>query len=79
MLEALGFAPPGKAVELSRSGALQIGGVLPTNTGGGLVGFGHPVGVHPSLFSLFFLFSFFCLFSCSACFFYRLFWLVLVF
>ena len=44
MLEALGFAAKGEAVELSRSGATAIGGSLPVNTGGGLVGFGHPVG-----------------------------------
>ena len=44
MLEALGFAAPGKASELTLSGATAIEGKLPVNTGGGLVGFGHPVG-----------------------------------
>ena len=41
MMEALGF---GDGVALVRSGALERGGKLPCNTGGGLVGFGHPVG-----------------------------------
>jgi acetyl-CoA acyltransferase len=44
MVEALGFAQPGKASELTRSGATQIEGTLPVNTGGGLLSFGHPVG-----------------------------------
>jgi acetyl-CoA acyltransferase len=29
---------------LLQSGATQIGGTIPVNTGGGLVAFGHPVG-----------------------------------
>ena len=44
MYEALGFAPAGKGATLLREGATAIGGRLPVNTGGGLVGFGHPVG-----------------------------------
>eukprot|EP00605_Chrysophyceae_sp_TOSAG23-4_P001325 GSChrysophyteH1.ASY1.ANO1.1442.1 assembled CDS len=45
MLEALGLAPGnGGSVDLVRNGHLDIQGRLPTNTGGGLVGFGHPVG-----------------------------------
>ncbi len=44
MLEALGFAARGRAPELTLSGATAIDGRLPVNTGGGLVGFGHPVG-----------------------------------
>lgn len=44
MMEALGFAEKGKGVELVRDGSMEIGGKIPCNTGGGLVGFGHPVG-----------------------------------
>lgn len=44
MYEALGFAPRGKGVELVREGKTGIDGSIPVNTGGGLLGFGHPVG-----------------------------------
>lgn len=44
MYEALGWADRGKGVELVKDGTTQIDGKLPVNTGGGLVGFGHPVG-----------------------------------
>lgn len=44
MLEALGFAEAGKAPALTLSGDTAIDGRLPVNTGGGLIGFGHPVG-----------------------------------
>ncbi len=44
MLEALGLADRGRARDLTLSGATEIDGRLPVNTGGGLVGFGHPVG-----------------------------------
>ena len=44
MYEALGFAKPGQGVELVKDGRTAISGDLPVNTGGGLVGFGHPVG-----------------------------------
>lgn len=44
MYEALGWADRGKGVDLVRDGTTQISGSLPVNTGGGLVGFGHPVG-----------------------------------
>lgn len=44
MYEALGFAEPGKGAELIRGGHTELGGRLPVNTGGGLIGFGHPVG-----------------------------------
>jgi acetyl-CoA acyltransferase len=44
MLEALGFAARGTGATLFESGAVNIDGRLPVNTGGGLVGFGHPVG-----------------------------------
>jgi acetyl-CoA acetyltransferase len=44
MMEALGFAPPGRGAALIASGATAINGRVPVNTGGGLIGFGHPVG-----------------------------------
>ncbi len=44
MYEALGFARPGEAIELIKEGRTDIEGDVATNTGGGLVGFGHPVG-----------------------------------
>ena len=44
MYEALGFADAGRGAELLRDGATEINGRIPVNTGGGLVGFGHPVG-----------------------------------
>ena len=44
MMEALGLAQPGQAVDLVIDGATGIDGTVPINTGGGLVGFGHPVG-----------------------------------
>jgi acetyl-CoA acyltransferase len=44
MYEAIGWAGPGKGLELIRSGRTSLEGELPVNTGGGLVGFGHPVG-----------------------------------
>ena len=44
MCEALGMAPQGGGKDLVRNGDLAIDGRFPTNTGGGLVGFGHPVG-----------------------------------
>ncbi|MCB9672688.1 MAG: hypothetical protein H6734_24640 [Alphaproteobacteria bacterium] len=44
MYEALGFADAGRGAELVKEGRTAIGGDIPVNTGGGLVGFGHPVG-----------------------------------
>ncbi len=44
MYEAMGLAAPGHGGDLLREGATDIGGKVPVNTGGGLVGFGHPVG-----------------------------------
>lgn len=44
MYEALGWADKGKGAELVKSGVTHLDGKLPVNTGGGLVGFGHPVG-----------------------------------
>ncbi|MDH4247730.1 MAG: hypothetical protein OEW39_07935 [Deltaproteobacteria bacterium] len=44
MYEAIGWSERGKGMELLRSGATTLEGERPVNTGGGLVGFGHPVG-----------------------------------
>ena len=44
MYEALGFAGPGRGVELAKDGTVTLAGRLPVNTGGGLMAFGHPVG-----------------------------------
>ncbi len=44
MYEAMGLCGPGQAGQLLREGVTDIGGRTPVNTGGGLVGFGHPVG-----------------------------------
>ena len=42
--EDLGFAPPGKGIELIRNGETYIGGKIPVNLDGGLKAKGHPVG-----------------------------------
>lgn len=44
MYEALGFAAPGQGTQLLLRGETTRTGRLPVNTGGGLIGFGHPVG-----------------------------------
>lgn len=44
MYEAIGLAEKGKGKELVLSGRTSIEGDIPVNTGGGLIGFGHPVG-----------------------------------
>jgi len=44
MMEAMGLEEPGRGVEAVKSGKTTLDGILPVNTGGGLVGFGHPVG-----------------------------------
>ena len=44
MMEAMGLEEPGKGVNAVKSGKTTLEGELPVNTGGGLVGFGHPVG-----------------------------------
>ncbi|GIX46674.1 MAG: acetyl-CoA acetyltransferase [Candidatus Tectimicrobiota bacterium] len=44
MYEAIGWAEQGKGIELLLSGRTSLEGDLPVNTGGGLLGFGHPVG-----------------------------------
>lgn len=42
--ENLGFAEPGKGVELIREGQTYIGGKIPVNVDGGLLSKGHPIG-----------------------------------
>jgi len=42
--EDLGFAPPGGGVALLRKGQTRLGGRIPVNVDGGLLGKGHPVG-----------------------------------
>lgn len=42
--EALGLAAKGQGGAYARSGATALDGAVPVNTGGGLIGFGHPVG-----------------------------------
>ena len=44
MYEALGFCELGDGKRLAREGTTTLEGALPVNTGGGLIGFGHPVG-----------------------------------
>jgi acetyl-CoA acyltransferase len=44
MYEAIGWAEPGKGKALLLSGRTSLEGDRPVNSGGGLVGFGHPVG-----------------------------------
>ncbi|MEL6346164.1 MAG: hypothetical protein AAFV53_23845, partial [Myxococcota bacterium] len=44
MMEALGFCALGRADRMLADGQTEIDGRLPINTGGGLLGFGHPVG-----------------------------------
>lgn len=43
-IENLGFCQVGKAAHLLEEGAFDIGGKLPVNTDGGLIGRGHPLG-----------------------------------
>lgn len=44
LYEEVGLCEQGGSVELIRSGATQLGGRIPVNTGGGLLGRGHPLG-----------------------------------
>jgi acetyl-CoA C-acetyltransferase len=44
VMEALGYAEPGKAAALVEAGETRIGGSMPINTSGGLKSKGHPVG-----------------------------------
>jgi acetyl-CoA acetyltransferase len=43
-IEKLGFCKRGEAPRLLREGVFDIGGRIPTNTDGGLLGRGHPMG-----------------------------------
>lgn len=43
-LEAIGFAPPGKAADYVLEGNTSTQGTIPVNPSGGLGGFGHPTG-----------------------------------
>ncbi len=42
--EAIGLAAKGQGGSVAASGRTALDGELPVNTGGGLIGFGHPVG-----------------------------------
>lgn len=42
--EELGLCRPGEAANLIRSGGTHLGGSIPVNVGGGLLGRGHPLG-----------------------------------
>lgn len=42
--EDMGFAKKGKGAQLIRNGQSEIGGKIPVNTNGGLIGAGHPIG-----------------------------------
>ena len=44
MYEAIGWAQPGRGAQLVADGETSLEGRIPVNTGGGLIGFGHPVG-----------------------------------
>ena len=44
MYEAVGLADKGQGWRLAREGTTRRDGRVPVNTGGGLIGFGHPVG-----------------------------------
>ena len=44
MIEATGFAGYGEGADFVKEGKTNREGDIPTNTGGGLIGYGHPVG-----------------------------------
>jgi acetyl-CoA acyltransferase len=44
MYEAIGLAEKGQGYRLAREGTTRLDGAVPVNSGGGLIGFGHPVG-----------------------------------
>jgi acetyl-CoA C-acetyltransferase/acetyl-CoA acyltransferase len=43
-LEALELAKPGESIDMVIAGENKREGQYPTNTGGGLIGYGHPTG-----------------------------------
>lgn len=43
-VEAAGFAEYGEGADFVRSGNTKLSGSIPTNTSGGLIGYGHPTG-----------------------------------
>lgn len=43
-IDHLGLTPPGKSWQAIEDGSIEIGGRLPVNPSGGLIGLGHPVG-----------------------------------
>jgi acetyl-CoA C-acetyltransferase len=43
-LDHFGLSSPGKAWQLVEDGTIELGGTLPVNPSGGLLGLGHPVG-----------------------------------
>ncbi len=43
-IEAAGFAEHGEGAEFVKVGNTALGGSIPTNTSGGLIGYGHPTG-----------------------------------
>lgn len=43
-IEAAGFAGPGRGAAFVKEGSTRRDGVIPTNTTGGLIGYGHPTG-----------------------------------
>lgn len=43
-IDHLGITPPGKSWQAIEDGTIDMGGALPVNPSGGLIGLGHPVG-----------------------------------
>jgi acetyl-CoA acetyltransferase len=43
-LEAMGFAPDGRAVPMLKEGAFDVGGLVAVSPSGGLISMGHPIG-----------------------------------
>ncbi|RKX70108.1 3-ketoacyl-CoA thiolase [candidate division WOR-3 bacterium] len=43
-IEAAGFAGPGEGADFVKEGKTRLDGEIPTNTSGGLIGYGHPTG-----------------------------------
>jgi acetyl-CoA C-acetyltransferase len=43
-IDHFGITPPGQSGQAIESGDIEIGGRIPMNPSGGLIGLGHPVG-----------------------------------